>query len=133
MFSDPQKTSNSSFSSKNFISQESIGGIILVITAVIAIFWANSAFYDSYHWLWYELKMGFSLGDFELKANLHHWINDGLMAVFFFTIGLEVKREIMVGGLSTPKKAFCPLWQPLEEWLFRHWSLLFLIKTIPKE
>jgi NhaA family Na+:H+ antiporter len=106
---DPQKTSDSSFSSKNFINQESIGGILLMITAVIAIIWANSSFYDSYHWLWHELKMGFSFGDFELSGNLHHWINDGLMAVFFFTIGLEVKREIMVGGLSTPKKAFLPL------------------------
>jgi len=109
IFSDPEKTSNSGFSSKKFINQESIGGVILVIAAVIAIVWANSAFYDSYHWLWHELKMGFTLGDFELKANLHHWINDGLMAVFFFTIGLEVKREIMIGGLSTPKKAFLPI------------------------
>jgi NhaA family Na+:H+ antiporter len=106
---DPQKTSSSSFSSKNFINQESIGGILLMITAAIAIVWANSSFYDSYHWLWRELEMGFSFGDFELSGNLHHWINDGLMAVFFFTIGLEVKREIMIGGLSTPKKAFLPI------------------------
>jgi len=109
LISDPEKTSPSSFTTKNFISQESIGGVILVIAAVVAIVWANSSFYDSYHWLWNELKMGFSFGDFELEANLHHWINDGLMAVFFFTIGLEVKREIMVGGLSTPKKAFLPI------------------------
>ena len=106
---DPEKTSDSSFNSKKFINQESIGGVILVIAAVIAIVWANSSFYDSYHWLWHELKIGVSYGDFELKSSLHHWINDGLMAVFFFTIGLEVKREIMVGGLSTPKKAFLPI------------------------
>lgn len=106
---DPDKTSPSSFTTNNFISQESIGGIILVIVAIVAIIWANSSFYNSYHWLWHELKMGFSIGSFELKGNLHHWINDGLMAVFFFTIGLEVKREIMIGGLSTPKKAFLPL------------------------
>lgn len=109
IISDPEKTSNSSFSYKKFINQESIGGVILVIAAVIAIVWANSAFYDSYHWFWHELKMGFSLGKFELKGSLHHWINDGLMALFFFTIGLEVKREIMIGGLSTPKKAFLPI------------------------
>ena len=97
------------YNSKNFISEESIGGIVLMIAALTAIIWANSSYYDVYHWLWYDLKMGFSFGDFELNANLHHWINDGLMAVFFFTIGLEVKREIMVGGLSTPKKAFLPI------------------------
>ena len=95
--------------SKKFISQEALGGVILVIAAIIAIVWANSSFYNSYHWFWHELKMGFSIGDFELNASLNHWINDGLMAVFFFTIGLEVKREIMVGGLSTPKKAFLPI------------------------
>lgn len=103
------KTSQVAFSTKNFISQESLGGIILVIAAVVAIVWANSSFYHSYHWLWHEIDLGISLGSFELKADLHHWINDGLMALFFFTIGLEVKREIMVGGLSTPRKAFLPL------------------------
>ncbi|HEY9113101.1 MAG TPA: Na+/H+ antiporter NhaA [Bacteroidales bacterium] len=98
-----------SFSISRFINEQTIGGIILIFAAIVAIVWANSAFYESYHFVWHEFKMGFSFGDFELKGSLHHWINDGLMAIFFFMIGLEIKREILGGELSTLKKATLPI------------------------
>lgn len=98
-----------SFGISRFINEETIGGIILIAAAVVAIVWANSSFYESYHYVWHEFKMGFSFGSFKLDGSLHHWINDGLMALFFFMIGLEIKREILGGELSSLKKASLPL------------------------
>ena len=95
---------------KQFISRETISGIILVFAATVAIVWANSAWADSYHYIWHELHMEFAFGNwFDLDASLNHWINDGLMAIFFFTVGLEIKREIMEGELSSLKKASMPI------------------------
>lgn len=94
---------------KRFINEESIGGIILIISTIIALVWANSKWYDSYHFIWHELKVGYVWGKINLVASTHHWINDGLMALFFFTVGLEIKREIMGGELSTMKKASLPI------------------------
>ena len=90
---------------KNFINEEAYGGILLIITSIIALIWANSAFYESYQYIWHEYKVGFTWGDLNMLNSLNHWINDGLMALFFFTIGLEIKREIMGGELSSLKKA----------------------------
>ena len=92
-----QQRTSQGFHIQNYISQESWSGIILVIVTLVAIMWANSAWYSSYHNFWHELKFGISLGDFELKKSLQHWINDGLMAIFFFTVGLEIKREVLAG------------------------------------
>ncbi len=92
-----------------FINQETSGGLLLIVATAAALIWANSAWYPSYHHLWYELKAGFSWGDFKLVGSLHHWINDGLMALFFFTVGLEIKREIIGGELSSLKKASLPI------------------------
>jgi NhaA family Na+:H+ antiporter len=94
---------------KSFINQETLGGILLIATTVIALIWANSTWHESYHNLWHDFKAGFSWGDFELRGSLHHWINDGLMAIFFFTVGLEIKREIIGGELSSIKKASLPI------------------------
>lgn len=92
-----------------FISKSSTGGIVLIISAVIAIIMANSPWSHWYHQLW-EHKISFGLNDsFQLNKSLHHWINDGLMAVFFFVIGLELKREIVAGELSNPKNAILPI------------------------
>ncbi|MDT8392941.1 MAG: Na+/H+ antiporter NhaA [Bacteroidales bacterium] len=99
----------SRFNILSFIKEESLGGYILIAITIIAIIWANSGFYDSYRYLWYEFQMGFSFGDFNLTSSLHHWINDGLMAIFFFTIGLEIKREVLAGELSSFKKAGLPI------------------------
>ncbi len=98
-----------SFSIKNFIKGESFGGILLILSTVIAVIWANSDWSDQYHHLWHEIDLSVGFGSFQMKGNIHHWINDGLMAIFFFTIGLEVKREIIGGELSSIKKAILPI------------------------
>ena len=98
-----------SFKINRFINEEAYGGIILILVTVIALIWANSQFYSSYHHIWHEIKVGFAWGDLEMIASIHHWINDGLMALFFFVVGLEIKREIMGGELSTLKKASLPI------------------------
>lgn len=98
-----------SFNIKSFINQESIGGLILILCTIIAVIWANSRFYELYHHVWHEIQMGFVFGKINTVASIGHWINDGLMALFFFTIGLEIKREVMGGELSSMKKASLPL------------------------
>jgi NhaA family Na+:H+ antiporter len=98
-----------SYNIGDFISEETLGGIVLIIATVLALAWANSGLQGFYHHFFHEIKLGISLGDFELKASLQHWINDGLMAIFFFMIGLEIKREALAGELSTLKKASLPI------------------------
>lgn len=97
------------FNISKFIHQESFGGFLLIGVTIIAVVWANSSYYDVYNHIWHNVKMGFSFGDFELKGDLHHWVNDGLMAIFFFVIGLEIKREVMDGELSSFKSAILPI------------------------
>lgn len=104
-----QNKAVSNFNIRNFIKEESLGGFLLIFVTIIALIWANSSFYDFYHYLWHDLLVGFKFGDFSVETNLHHWINDGLMALFFFTIGLEIKREVLAGELSSMKKASLPI------------------------
>jgi len=91
-----------------FIHQEHTSGIVLFIAVLAAITWVNSPFAHSYHQLW-DIKVSLGFGNHALNHPLHLWINDGLMAVFFFVIGLELKREFMAGELSTIKKASLPM------------------------
>ena len=91
-----------------FIHLEYTSGILLLFSVVVAIVWANSSFGDSYHHLW-ETDFAIAIGKYALNKPLHIWINDGLMAIFFFVIGLELKREFMDGELSTFKKAVMPM------------------------
>src|SRR5688572_28161582 len=93
---------------ERFLHSESTAGIVLLISAVIAMIWANTAWHDSYHHLW-EYNISIYVGDYGINKTLHEWINDGLMAMFFFVIGLELKREIMAGELSDMGKAMLPL------------------------
>lgn len=97
------------FNIRKFIHQESFGGFLLIGVTIIAVIWANSSYYDVYDHIWHNVKMGVSFGSFELEGNLHHWVNDGLMAIFFFVIGLEIKREVMDGGLSSFQDAILPI------------------------
>lgn len=97
------------FAFARFINEQTIGGIILIIATIIALYWSNSSFYESYHNLWHNYKIGFVWGDINMVGSLHHWINDGLMALFFFTVGLEIKREIMGGELNSVRKASLPI------------------------
>ncbi len=91
-----------------YIHAESTGGILLLLSAFIAIVWANSPWSDTYVHLW-EYQLSITIGEWSVRNDLHHWINDGLMSMFFFVIGLELKREIMAGELSDIKKAMLPL------------------------
>ena len=91
-----------------FMKTGSAGGIVLIACTVIAVFWANSAWRESYHHLW-ETHLALTLGPWSLDYSLHHWINDGLMVVFFFLVGLEIKREVMVGELASPRRAALPI------------------------
>ena len=92
-----------------FIGKSTTGGIVLFLSAVVALILANSPWKDAYHHIW-EHKISFGIDNkFMLDKTLHHWINDGLMAVFFFVVGLELKREIIGGELSNPKKAILPI------------------------
>ncbi|MDY7096732.1 MAG: Na+/H+ antiporter NhaA [Pseudomonadota bacterium] len=93
---------------KDFVKQESAGGIVLIIAAALALIIANSPLAPTYFGA-LEAKMNLSYGAFEINKPLLLWINDGLMAVFFFLIGLEVKREIIDGQLSSMDKAALPL------------------------
>lgn len=92
---------------RRFFALDMAAGIVLAISAVLAMLVANSPWHDSYeHFL--HLPIGLKVGNFILEHHLLHWINDGLMAVFFFLVGLELKREILVGELSDVKKIILP-------------------------
>jgi len=91
-----------------FVHLEYTSGIVLLISVLVAILWANSSLGESYHHLW-ETPFKIGLGEHLLDKPLHIWINDGLMALFFFVIGLELKREFMEGELSTVSKALLPM------------------------
>ncbi|RME57617.1 MAG: Na+/H+ antiporter NhaA [Candidatus Dadabacteria bacterium] len=93
---------------RQFLKRETSSGILLLIALGVALFWANFISFSSYYQLWH-LKAGFKAGDFVLIEPLHRWINDGLMAIFFFVVGLEIKREIIAGELSSFKKAVLPM------------------------
>ena len=93
---------------QRFAHTESSGGIVLLACAAVALLWANSPWRDSYFHLW-ETSIGLRIGGRALELSLHHWINDGLMAVFFFVVGLEIKREMIVGELSSPRQAALPI------------------------
>jgi Na+:H+ antiporter, NhaA family len=91
-----------------FISDTTTSGIVLFAAAVVALCVANSPWAEAYHNIW-QHKLSIGYDEYVISKDLHHWINDGLMAVFFFVIGLELKREIMAGELSSLKDALLPL------------------------
>lgn len=93
---------------QKFVKLESFAGMLLFGMTIIALIWANSPFGAFYESLW-QYELGFSFRDFQLLKPLILWINDGLMAIFFFLIGLELKRELLVGEINTVKKAAFPL------------------------
>ena len=91
-----------------FVHTESSGGIVLLIAAVIALVWANSPLAESYHDVW-GTYLSIGVGDWSFKLSAHHFINDALMAVFFFLVGLEIKREMLVGELASARAAALPI------------------------
>ena len=104
---------------KNFINLETSSSIILLLVSIIAIVWANSPFGDVYQRIWnHQFALGFADTKFYLSKPLILWINDGLMAIFFFVIGLEIKREVLVGELTTLRKASLPLFAAIGGMVF---------------
>jgi NhaA family Na+:H+ antiporter len=93
---------------QHFITQAQSGGIVLLVMTVIALALANSPLAGAYQSL-LDSYISITIGPFELKETLLHWINDGLMVLFFFVVGLEIKREVLVGELANPRAAALPI------------------------
>ena len=92
---------------QKYIYTESIGGIVLLVATVIALGWANSPWREEYHHI-LETHLRLDVAIFVIDLSVEEWINDGLMALFFFVIGLEIKREVLYGQLSTLRSAALP-------------------------
>jgi NhaA family Na+:H+ antiporter len=93
---------------ERFLAIEASSGILLMIAAAVALAWANSPWHELYERLWH-FPIGGELGDFQLERDLHFWINDGLMTIFFFVVGLEIRREMHAGELSEIRRAALPV------------------------
>jgi len=91
-----------------FTHVEAAGGVVLLLAAAVALVWANAPFGDSYERFW-DTHFELSLGSFHLEESLRDLVNDGLMAIFFFVVGMEIKRELVVGDLRDPKAAALPV------------------------
>jgi NhaA family Na+:H+ antiporter len=90
-----------------FMHVEAAGGVVLLGATFVAVAVANSPLADTFEAFW-KILFQIGIGDFVVKHSLRHWVNDGLMAVFFFVVGLEVKRELAVGELRDPQRAALP-------------------------
>ena len=93
---------------QRFLHSQVAGSLILVAATAIALIWANSP-WGQYYFDLSHTYLGIGFGEWEFKLTLSHWIKDGLMAIFFFVVGLEIKREIVVGELSSREKAMLPV------------------------
>lgn len=93
---------------EEFIHRQTTSGLLLMATAVFALVMANGPLSDAYEHLVHTM-IGLDIGSWTLGMSLHHWINDGLMALFFFVVGLELKREMLVGELAKPRNAVLPI------------------------
>jgi Na+:H+ antiporter, NhaA family len=93
---------------KSFASLQAAGGILILLVTVIALWWVNSGYADLYERL-LDLHLLVGSNGYQFDKPLHFWINEGLMTVFFFVVGLEIKREILVGELDSYRKAALPL------------------------
>ena len=93
---------------KDFLATEASGGIVLIAAAIVALLWANSAWSDTYQRIWstvFELRLGSQV----LSMDLRHWLNEGLMAIFFLVVGLEIKREMVEGELRDGHRRALPV------------------------
>ncbi len=93
---------------KSFINNTAFSGILLFSATILAMIVANSPWAEAFHHFW-EIEFSIGTENFSMKKSLHHWINDGLMSVFFFVVGLELKRELLAGELRNPKNAIMPI------------------------
>lgn len=102
---------------QRFFHSEVAGSIILLSSTIVALIWANSPWSDIYFEIAHT-KIGISWGEMQFTMSLEHWIADGLMVIFFFVVGLEIKRELVVGQLSNLKKAILPVTAALGGMIF---------------
>ena len=93
---------------RDFFNSEKSSGILLILFTIVSLVIANFIAGQSYLDFWHQ-KAGFTIGSFTINLSLEHWINDGLMAIFFLLIGLEIERELYVGELSSIKNAALPI------------------------
>ena len=90
-----------------FAKLEAAGGILLLVSTIVALVWANSPWSQTYYELW-NTQVSIGFGRFSLSETRLEWINDGLMSIFFFLVGLEIKREVLIGELSSVRQAAFP-------------------------
>lgn len=102
---------------QSFFKKTAFSSLLLLFATLVALIWANSRFGQYYFDLWL-MELTISLGRYHFTQSLIHWIDDGLMTIFFFTVGLEIKREILVGELASRKKALLPVTAALGGMLF---------------
>ncbi len=115
-----------------FTRLEASSGIVLIVVTTVALIWANSAYSEAYFHLW-ETTVSLGFGDQALTLSLHHLITDGLMAIFFLLVGLEIKREFVMGELSSLKQATLPLMAALGGMVFPAVIYLLFNKGLPTE
>jgi Na+:H+ antiporter, NhaA family len=92
---------------QRFLHVEAISGVVLLLAAAAALIWANSPFAHAYHAFWHQ-PLSVGLGELVFARSLHFWINDALMTIFFLVVGMEIRREIHEGALSTLDQAILP-------------------------
>ncbi|MDG6774228.1 Na+/H+ antiporter NhaA [Thiomicrorhabdus sp. ZW0627] len=117
---------------EEFLHNQTTTGLVLMIMTVIALILANSPLAEAYSHL-FHTHFTVALGEFAIDHTLHHWINDGLMAIFFFLVGLEIKREVMVGELSDPKNAVLPIVAALGGMVFPALIFYYITQGTPAE
>jgi len=93
---------------REFLRVEAAGSILLLLSAAAALIWANSAWASSYDALWHT-RLAIDVGPLHLDETLQHWVNDALMVIFFFVVGLEIKYELVNGDLRDPRTAALPI------------------------
>jgi Na+:H+ antiporter, NhaA family len=93
---------------REFLDTEAGSGVVLMVATVLALVWVNSPLASSYEGFWHS-RLSIGVGRFTLTEDIQHWVNDALMAIFFFVVGLEIKRELVVGELRDPRRASVPV------------------------
>lgn len=109
---------------EEFIHRQTTSGMLLMLTTVVALVLANSQWSEPYQHL-LHMPIGFHIGGWMFSMSLHHWVNDGLMTLFFFVVGLELKRELLVGELSDFRQAALPVFAAMGGMLLP--AILFLL------
>lgn len=93
---------------RDFLHAETTGGVALLVTTLVALVWANGPGAEAYERVWH-IRLSIPLGPLSTTEDLRHWVNEGLMVLFFFVVGLEIKRELVIGELNSPRKAALPV------------------------